>query len=157
MSKDVLDMVLASLPVIDLSNHWSRTNIQALLAPGKWIALQSAFYFKAMHKNHGGRNQRTRALRRRSGIEITFEFDAWDSTSSSSQNRHLRGHQTAVSVLQARNIEHKERGVHISCSCLAIGSGFAEGRVELGDRPPPSHWQQRQVFEEDDAELDTFD
>lgn len=136
-TKRVLEQVLPSLQLVDLTNRWSKAEIQALVKPGTWISLQSAFYFKKLTKTHGGRNQTRRGRRKRDGIELYFEFDAWESTSSSSQNVHLRGYQTALAVVHVRSVHVTESGIKLSGSCLAIGSHLVDGRV-TNDRPPPS-------------------
>lgn len=136
--KGVLEQVLPSLQLIDLTNRWSKTEIQALVRPGSWISLQSAFYFKKLVDVHGGLNQTRRGRRKRNGIELSFQFDAWDSTSSSSQNVHLRDYQTALAVVHVRSIQSNETGPTISGSCLAIGSQLMDSRTHI-ERPPPSH------------------
>jgi hypothetical protein len=143
--------LIASLPLIDLSNLWSKTRIEALITSGTWIALQAAFHFRRMNEAGKGRNQTRRALRRRNGIEIVFEFDAWESTSGTSQNVHLSHYQTAVAILQVRTISRQGGRTQLSCSCLAIGTGFAEGRLMLNHRPPPSQ-RDRWLGAADEAE-----
>lgn len=136
--KRVLENVLPSLKLVDLTNRWSRADISTLVRPGTWVSLQSAFYFKKLTDTYGGRNQTRRGRRRRGGIELYFEFDAWETTSSSSQNVHLRGYQTALTIVHVRSVQVTESGVKISGSCLAIGSHLIDGRSSIG-RPPPSH------------------
>ncbi|QCW26313.1 HNH endonuclease [Lysobacter enzymogenes] len=135
--KRILENVLPSLKLVDLTNRWSRADILSLIKPGTWVSLQSAFYFKSLTDVHEGRNQTRRGRRRRAKIELYFEFDAWESTSSSSQNLHLRGYQTALAVVHVRSIQTTESGVKISGSCLAIGSHLIDGRSSV-ERPPPS-------------------
>jgi hypothetical protein len=150
--KDVLERVLASLPLIDLTNCWSRSEIETLVNPNSWIALQSAFYFKKLVDTAQGRNQRRRGFRRRDGIEVTFEFDAWDSTSSSSQQIHLRGYQTALVILHLRSVERTDGCLRLSGSCLAIGTGFSDGRLRVDERPPPSVLRRRAPADGDEEE-----
>ncbi len=135
--KSVLENVLPCLKVVDLTSRWSRADILSLVKPGTWVSLQSAFYFKKLTGTHGGLNQTRRGRRRRAGVELYFEFDAWESTSSSSQNVHLRGYQTALAVVHVRSVRVTESGVKISGSCFAIGSNLIDSRSSLG-RPPPS-------------------
>ena len=149
-TKQILEAVIKTLPIIDLSNRWSKSEIEALVKPGAWVGLQAAFYFKKLNRVSKGRNQRRRGLRRRDGIEVTFEFDAWESTSSTSQNCHLSGYQTAVVIILVRSIQKNPQLLRISASCLAIGSGFAEGRSITTLRPPPSIVYYQPDSEEDD-------
>ncbi len=90
-TSSILESVLSSLPLIDLTNRWSKQEILSLVKPNTWLALQSAFYFKRLTQKDKGRNQNRRGLRHRSGISIEFLFDAWDATSSSSKAIHLGG------------------------------------------------------------------
>lgn len=148
--KDILEKVLSSLPIVDITNRWTKSEIEALVCPGRWIALQSAFYLKSLSKDSKGRNQTRRCLRRRKGIEIVFEFDAWEATSSTSKNLHLSGYQTAVIILLVRTVEKTESTTRISGSCLAIGGNFAEGRIFENDRPPPSHLTRWGALDDDE-------
>lgn len=135
--KGVLEKILPSLKLIDMTNRWTRGEIDSLVRPGVWISLQSAFYFKKLTDTSRGRSQTRRGRRKRAGIELYFEFDAWESTSSTSKNVHLRGYQTALAVVHVRSVRVTASGVRISGSCLAIGSQLIDSRA-LAERPPPS-------------------
>ncbi len=148
--KEVLERVLSALPIVDVTNKWSQLEIDALVRPGTWIALQSAFYFKKLVKGERERDQTRRCLRRRNGIEIEFEFDAWEATSSTSQNMHLSGYQTALVILLVRSVEKSKSITRISGSCLAIGGHFAESRIFENSRPPPSHIARWEPIDDDE-------
>lgn len=154
-TSSLLELVIASLPIIDLTNCWSRSEVLALTRPNCWVSLQSAFYFKRLVKHYKGRNQLRRGVRRRAGIELEFTFDAWDATSSSSKSQHLSGYQTALSVLLIKSVHTTadEGDIRLTASCLAIGSSFAESRIAASKRPPPSQirqWDSSDSSVEDD-------
>jgi hypothetical protein len=149
--KAIFEAVFQSLPVADLTNCWSKSNVESLVQPGSWASLQSAFHFKRLNTKIEGLGQTRRGSRRRDRIQVVFEFDAWDSTSSSSQWVHLSGYKTALVVFNVRSINKTAAGISLSCSCLAIGSHFSEGREKLGDRPPPSQLVFYSADEEEDS------
>lgn len=154
----VLDLVLRNLPIIDVTNHWSKKEILLLVKSGCWIALQSAFYFKKLKKGYTGIGQERRGLRRRDGITLEFIFDSWDATSSSSKILHLSGYQTSICLLFVKSIfQDRDDNIKISASCMAIGSNFKDYRELKNYRPPPSYrhlsWEDEEYEEEDESEL----
>ncbi len=153
-TSSLLEQVISSLPIVDLTNRWSKPEVLALVKPNSWVSLQSAFYFKNLVKHSRGRNQSRRATRRRAGIQLEFGFDAWDATSSTSKVIHLSGYRTALSVLITKSINLDDQGgIRLTASCLAVGSNFEESRLVISKRPPPSElhkWDSFDSPEEDE-------
>ena len=74
------------------------------------------------------------ALRRKNGIKLTFVFDAWETTSSSSFSVHLSGHSVVTCVCVVRGISRHEGILEIKATCLAMGTGFGPERPRPGLR-----------------------
>lgn len=68
-TSSVLDSVIRSLPLVDLTNRWTKSEITTLVEPSTWIALQTSFFFKNLSKEIEGRNQDRRGRKRRRGVK----------------------------------------------------------------------------------------
>lgn len=121
--KDLLKETLSKLSIIDITNKWNPNEINSLVKPNSFIFCQGAFYFKASDKDEG-RNQIRQCYRKANKIELNFQFDAWEATSSSAWCMHLCGHKAITLVCRVKSVLKKEGVLHIGASCLSIGSSF---------------------------------
>jgi hypothetical protein len=147
-TKSLLEAGLIRLGIADLTNNWSHNELKTLLKPGKWIAVQGAFYFKRMNKLNRGPGQEMLVHQKRQGVSTEFLIDLWEATSSSAKNVHLSGYKMATVVLQIRSMQEAEGLLAISASCLAIGSHFPDTREITNERPPPSRLRAYDDFED---------
>lgn len=124
--KELFDSVLKTIPLIDLTDKFNRSQILSLIKPGKYIAIQAGFYFKDSNKNNHGKGQTRLCYYQKNHIKIEFEFDAYETTSTSAWGSHLRGHKTVTPICFVKSILEEKDMLVISVSCLAIGSYFED-------------------------------
>ncbi|MGR5428282.1 HNH endonuclease signature motif containing protein [Vibrio harveyi] len=141
-TSSILERLLQRLPIFDVTEKWTVTELKTLLSPGKFICLRGAFYYKNISTVNRGRNRMRHGYRRKSKIRVDFQFDAWEATSSTSDSCHLSGRKSSLAILLVKSISKKEGWLNIQCSCLAIGSGFSEESSDV-------YWTQ----EDDDFEF----
>lgn len=122
--KELFDSVLKTLPVIDLTDKFNLNDIKALVNVGSYISFQGGFYFKVLSKNIYGKNQRRLCYYKKNNIRLEFEFDAYETTSSSAWGDHLRGKIVVTPICFVKSVLEKKNELVISTSCLAIGSLF---------------------------------
>ncbi len=120
--KELFDEVLSTISLINLTNNFTRTYIESHIKPGVYIALEKIFYFKKLNTENKNRNQTRECYCKKDKIKITFEFDAYESTSCSSWSLHLSGQQKQARVIGlVKTIITKKDILTITLSCLAIG------------------------------------
>lgn len=124
---DILEKVLNKLMITDITEQWKSSSLRTVIQPNMFISLRGAFYFKALASTDTGRNQRRLGYRQKSKIRLLFEFDAWETTSSSSKNCHLRGHASSLCIALVKSITKEKDWLIINSSCLCLGSGFSVG------------------------------
>ncbi|MBK9273728.1 MAG: HNH endonuclease [Flavobacteriales bacterium] len=123
---NMFDRLLSDTVLLDLTDKFNKTDIKALLKPGMFIALQAAFYFSREKVPTKGPGQVRKAHYRRDGIELAFEFDAYEVTSMSAWAVHLSGHKVALPIGQVTSIVEEDGMLTITISCYAIGCFFDE-------------------------------
>jgi hypothetical protein len=123
---NMFDRLLDDTVLLDLTDKFNRTDIHALLKPGMIVSLQAAFYFNRGIDGLRGPGQTRRAYYRRDGILFEFEFDAYESTSTSAYAVHLSGHKVALPIGQVTSMVDEDGKLTITISCLAIGCFFDE-------------------------------
>ena len=124
--KELFDEVLQNIPLIDLTDKFSRVEIKSLIRPGVVIALQAAFYFRDLVKLRRGKGQARLCYYQKSHIKIQFEFDAYESTSNSAWGTHLAGHKVITVVGYVTSIVNEDKNLVITISCLALGCFLEE-------------------------------
>ncbi len=122
--ESVLRGSLTAFPVVDLSESWSRSSAK-LLHPGSIVIYAGGWRFKKKFPNKAasGRGQTRTAYVQKRGILLTFDFDAWETTSCSSWG-HLSGSWSCTAVCVVRSIEQVAKSLVINATGLAIGTGF---------------------------------
>ncbi|MBS1582955.1 MAG: HNH endonuclease [Bacteroidetes bacterium] len=123
---NLFDRILNDTVLLDLTDKFNRTDVKALLKPGMFVALQAAFYFNREKVAQRGPGQTRQAYYRRDGIQIQFEFDAYEATSTSAWAVHLSGHKVALPIGQVTSIVEENSNMTITISCYAIGCFFDE-------------------------------
>lgn len=121
----LLTNTLTSLPVVDLSESWNRSTVN-LLQTGSVVVFAGGWRFKRQKRTgpiKGPGQLRTGYVRKR-GIRLTFDFDAWETTSSSSWG-HLAGSWSCTGICVVRSIERTGKLLVVQSTALAIGTGFA--------------------------------
>jgi len=114
---------------VDLTGNWSRSQIVSLVKPGTVCAFTGAFRFKWHHKaRQFGPGQMRAGYRRARGICLRYEFDAWETVSTTAYHAHLTGIKVCTSIVLVRRITIDAGIMVIDCSALAIGAGFTEYR-----------------------------
>ena len=107
--------------LIDLTGKFTKTYINSLIKPGTHIALQAAFYFKELTSINWGKRQRRECYYKKNHIKITFEFDAYETTSNSAWGSHLKGHKVATVIGLVKSITKENDMLIIHISCLSLG------------------------------------
>lgn len=147
----VLEQVLNKLPIIDTSKIWNISEISRIVSQGGFICVRGAFYFKHKDKNYDLYDPKRMKIgyRKKSKIRVNFEFEAWDTTSNTSDLSHLSGHKSSLAILFVKSVSKSVTGLTIDASCIALGSGF---KNDMRD----SIWVSEAVSEIGDDELDSL-
>jgi len=124
--KELFDSVLQTIPLIDLTDKFSRIEIKSLVNPGFVVAIQAAFYFKHLSKINRGKGQTRLCYYKKNHIKIQFEFDAYESTSNSAWGTHLAGRKVITSIGYVTSIVEENDYLTITISCLALGCFLQE-------------------------------
>jgi hypothetical protein len=148
----VLERVLAQLPLIDITDRWNRSEINAAVKTGAVIAFQGGFRFKATKGAPSDRELRTGYHQAR-GIRLQFAADLWECASSSSYSNHLRGNHYATAVCIVRGTHTVNGTLTIETTCLGIGTGFTTLSKQPG-RGPMLDSLREMTWEEPDEEGD---
>lgn len=138
----VLQDTLELIAISDVTDKWSAHELTSILSSGMYITIRGAFYYKDISGAQTGRNRRRLGYRRKDHIRIEFEFDAWETTSSTSDHCHLSGHQSSLAVLLVKSITKEDGWLVIRTSCLALGSGY------IGDASFTTEWDESDEIED---------
>lgn len=159
--KGLLSELIPRLAIRNVSDPWTLSEMRRL-SQGAYIVCDKAFYCRRLNNRLDGRGQDCKVYRHESGIELSFQVDLWEATSSSSRTQHLAGHRVLTPLLRVTSVIPSDEGLEISASCLAItGSaelrGTASSRWELDAKfskdfggPFSDDWDDEE--EEDDLE-----
>jgi len=120
--EELFNSLIRTHALIDLTDKFNRETILSLLNIGTLIALQAGFYFKDITDKRNGLGQIRYAHYKKRHIKIEFEFDAYETTSSSSWGSHLHGHKVATIIGYIKSIIQKNQELVITISCLAMGT-----------------------------------
>ena len=124
--KELFEDLLKLIPIIDITDKFNREDIKALIRPGKFISFQGGYYLKNVSDKNYGKNQRHLCYYKKDKINLEFEFDAYETTSTSAWGSHLRGKKVITPICYVKGILETKGEMTISLSCLAIGSNFLE-------------------------------
>lgn len=85
------------------------------------IIVRGSWRYKREHsENHNGPNLTRSAKLKLAGMEFSYNFDAWESTSSSALHHHLKGYWPSVSILLVRSADGNSG--RVGCTLLATGT-----------------------------------
>jgi hypothetical protein len=126
-NKSLVKEILKNLPWVDLTYEWSKSQITSLVKPGMICACTGAFRFKWHHKNEQyGPGQMRTGYKKKDGIRLSYQFDGWETVSSSSHDSHLSGIWVCTSLVLVRTMLKERGSINLNCTALAIGTGFTE-------------------------------
>ena len=120
--EELFNSIIRTHALIDLTDKFNRETIISLLEPGTLIALQAGFYFRDITDKRQGIGQIRYSYYKKRHIKIEFEFDAYETTSSSAWGSHLSGHKVATIIGYIKSIIYKNQELIITVSCLTIGA-----------------------------------
>lgn len=120
--KELLHKVVEEIPFINLSDYMDKGVIFPAVLEGDFIVCQGRHSFKPLSNLRKGIGQDCRGTRRANDVEVSFVFDRWGATSSSSRVDWLSGTKSATSLIQVRNIFREEGLVKITGTVIAIAS-----------------------------------
>ncbi len=125
---DVIESVLCSLPIIDLTDYVSKgqkTELKSILKNGNFIAAQLPFYFKDIDKyDYNASSQLREAYYRGNSIKLSYVFDARYCFSNSSRHDSMSGRKVQTIFGVIISVLEEEGELKISISCLAAGAYF---------------------------------
>jgi hypothetical protein len=121
---EVVKRVLQDTPIINVSDHLDSGWLRQILRPGDVICLQGAHTFKRHSDAASPQRDRVMVTRKLKDIELIYSIDLWDATSNSARGVHLAGRQSAMSLATVKTINEHGSPLTITCSAIAIGSGF---------------------------------
>jgi hypothetical protein len=139
--------ILHNMHFVDLTYNFKKSTTK-LLNVGNLVCVTSGHRFKCIEtKRNYGPGQMRKGYKQKDGLLLTFDFDAWETTSSSTHDAHLTGIWRCTSLSIIRNVLLGKKINEIYCTCLAIGTGFTE---YIGKTP-------RVAYEMDGEEFDATD
>lgn len=119
--------VVGALPVNNLSDVRSRSELRDIVKPGMFISIQRGFYYKPLEKKQGsGGREMKEAYYQGHGVRISFVYDAWYCTSNSARYDSMHGHREKTVLGFVTSVTESEKRLEIHLSCLAAGSYFAD-------------------------------
>jgi len=128
--KDVIEEILGKLVVKNISNYLSKSEILPIIEKGDFIAVEGKHYFKQLNRKlWQGHNQITKGYRKVNGVEISYTFDMWEATSSSSKACWLAGTRVATSIGRVIEIDNSGDILQVLISVLLIGGEFGNLRT----------------------------
>lgn len=121
---EVLNAVVRSLPVINVSDYLDKGTLGFGLALGDFIFVQGAHVFSPMtaKKSGTGRGQICEGVRRANQVEIRFVFDRWEATSSSAKNQWLTGTRNQGSLVHVKDLTREDGRLVVRGTVLGICS-----------------------------------
>ena len=124
--------ILESTKFVDLTYNFRKSAALNLLHINDFICVTGGHRFKSFHNIQTlGPGQMREGYRQANGLRIAFKFDAWETTSSSSHNVHLRNMWRCTTISIVRSISLGKKMHTVDCTCLAIGTGFTEYRGKI--------------------------
>jgi hypothetical protein len=148
LMKELLERVIAVLPIDNLSDYFDRDVVMPILTAGDFIFVQGAHVFSPLRKGVEGMGQHCRGARTANKVEVRFVFDRWEATSSSSLNDWLVGTKSVGSLLHVKNIQREDGKVIVTGTALAIAA-FTN---ELKTRDYCPRWGAYFPYEDDEEE-----
>jgi hypothetical protein len=119
------------------SDDWNHSFINSMIKENTIVICKGGFYFKDRDPQQSfGSNQIREGLKRGNGIHLKFQFDAWETTSSSSHDSHLSGRNVVTLVCLVRSKSKIGKNLILNSSALAIGSGFGPSDNNIYYGPP---------------------
>lgn len=139
--------VVSKLPINDITNYTSKEELKSFLKTGSFIALQRGFYFRDSKQTKGIPPLRE-AYYKCHSFNISFKFDPWYCTSTSALADSMMGHKQKTVIGLITSIIEDKGILHITLSCLAVGSYFQDTRNQ--------NLPVKYIFnDDDDLQLDT--
>jgi hypothetical protein len=126
--RDLLFQVVSKTNWVNLREIWSKTKINALVQPGTMIVLTGNFRFKPVDRYRSsskGPQQNRIGYYHAHGIELSFTFDAWETTANSASG-HLSGNWVCTCICLARSLQQESKTFQIKSTCLGLGTGFTD-------------------------------
>jgi hypothetical protein len=129
---DLIKKILDNTKWVNLHfENWNYSSVNSIVKENTIVVCKGAFYFKDLSRHQSfGANQMREGLRRCNGIHLKFQFDAWETTSSSAYSSHLSGRNVTTLVCLIRSKSKSEKHLILNSSALAIGSGFGSPHNE---------------------------
>jgi hypothetical protein len=140
---DLMKEILSAVNWVKLyPDSWNRSFINSVIKENSIVVCKGAVYFKDLKSSQPlGANQMREGLRRCNGIRLKFQFDAWETTSSSAHDSHLSGRNVSTLVCLIRSKSRVGKDFILNSTVLAIGNGFG---------PPCDGWH----FYEDEGDFE---
>lgn len=120
----VLNEVLAKLPIINISDFLDKGVLRFALAPGDFIFAQGAHVFSPITNKKDGRGQICEGVRRANNVEVRFTFDRWEASSSSAKCCWLTGTRNQGSLVQVKDLSREDGRLVIRGTVLGICSNL---------------------------------
>jgi hypothetical protein len=138
--RDVLHAVLEHLSVFNLSDYLDRGLLLPLVKPGDFILVQGVHQFSPKNKKAKGTDQPAQGRRRANHVEVRFEFNLFEATSSSAYNLWLRGRHTATSIVRLGTIDQANGKLTLVGTVMGVAQGFGQLKTRdyLPQRPVSS-------------------
>ena len=127
--KQLAEKVFSNVPIVDITNRRSVSEIKSILTVGKFFYLQAGLRHKELSMDNGHGDKLRQAYYQRRGFKMSFVYDPWDCTSTSARSVALSGHSIANPICMVKSIESGEDCLTIDGSCYAIGINFADNQT----------------------------
>ena len=100
-----------------------------MIAPGKFIFINRAQYFKKSHEDKENAEIYVHTFKRK--IKIAYLVNTRNMYGTTSITCSFSGHKTCASLLQVKSIENEGPELLLHCTPVALGVGFHTKTAEL--------------------------
>jgi hypothetical protein len=120
--KEVMERLLTTLRVTNISDYLDRGTLPSIVAPGDFVYVQGAHTFSTAGARTSGKTQSCKAKRRANHIEVRFTFNRWEATSNSAWATWLSGRQAVGSLVQVKRISRVGKRLVLDGTAIGISA-----------------------------------
>ena len=145
MYVSAVDDLILNVNPIDIDAIWTRTQLKALITPGKYLYSFRGFYFKDYEEIAEERYSMRLCYSTKQKIRVEFRVNTRHMFGDSSLYVSFSGHRTAAVLLLFKSFSEVDGILVLHCTPVAMGTGFHKE-----DRDSPLHLKE----EDEEAEQD---
>lgn len=119
--REVLETVLASAAVYNISDDLDRGLLANVVKPGDLILVQGRHLFKQRARLTAGPGQIAEVRRQANRVRVSFTVDRWEAVSASAWASWMQGGKSASSIVRIVDSTLADGHLHLACTGLTMG------------------------------------